>query len=79
MKSVALEEAYRLIRVREGDGLVEIPVMQAAFRGIAINAAKGQRTRLCPIPDKRRKNRKVRKYKPDSAASRRRIRFVSIG
>lgn len=41
MKTVVLAEAYRLIGVRDGDRLVEIPVIQAVIRAIAANAAKG--------------------------------------
>lgn len=41
MKTVVLEEAYRLVGMREGDRLVEIPVVQAVIRSIAANAAKG--------------------------------------
>lgn len=41
MKTVVLEEAYRLIGVRDGDRLIEIPVIQAIIRVIAVNAAKG--------------------------------------
>ena len=36
-----LEEAYRLIDVRDGDRLVEIPVIRAIVRNLALNAAKG--------------------------------------
>ena len=41
MKVVVIEEAYRMIGVRDGDRLVEIPVIQAVIRSIALNAAKG--------------------------------------
>lgn len=41
MKTVILEEAYRMVGVREGDRLIEIPVIQAVIRSIAANAAKG--------------------------------------
>ncbi len=41
MKAVVIEEAYRMIGVRDGDRLVEIPVIQAVIRSIALNAAKG--------------------------------------
>ncbi len=41
MKDIVQEEAYRTISVREGDKLVEIPVVQAILRGVALSAAKG--------------------------------------
>ena len=41
MNTVVLEEAYRMIGVRDGDRLVEIPVIQAIIRSVALNAAKG--------------------------------------
>ena len=41
LKQVILEEAYRSIGVRDGDRLVEIPVIQAIIRSVALNAAKG--------------------------------------
>ena len=42
MKALVLEEAYRPIQIRDGDQLVELPVMQAVLRSLALNAAKGQ-------------------------------------
>ncbi len=41
IKSLALEEAYRLITVREGDRVEKIPVIQAILRKVAVNAANG--------------------------------------
>lgn len=41
LKTVVLEEAYRLIGVRDGDRPAEIPVIQAIIRGVALNAARG--------------------------------------
>jgi hypothetical protein len=41
MKDVVIEEAYRMIGIREGDRLVEIPMIQAVLRSVAVNAAKG--------------------------------------
>ena len=43
LKTVVLEEAYRHISVRDGERLVEIPVIQAIMRTVALNAAKGDR------------------------------------
>ena len=41
MKSILLEEAYRTIRLNEGNGHVSIPMAQAVIRSLAVNAAKG--------------------------------------
>ncbi|MDO8423602.1 MAG: DUF5681 domain-containing protein [Parvibaculum sp.] len=41
MKDIVQEEAYRTISVRDGEKLVEIPVVQAILRGVALSAAKG--------------------------------------
>jgi hypothetical protein len=38
-----LEEAYRLVTVREGDRTIELPAIQAAMRSLAISAMKGSR------------------------------------
>ena len=50
IKTIAIEEAYRLITVREGDRIEKIPVIQAILRKVAVNAANGntraQRTYL---------------------------------
>ena len=42
MKALVLEEAYRPIQIRDGDNLVELPVMQAVVRSLALTAVKGQ-------------------------------------
>ncbi len=41
IKSLAIQEAYRLITVREGDRVEKIPVIQAILRKVAVNAANG--------------------------------------
>jgi hypothetical protein len=41
LKTIAIEEAYRLITVREGDRIEKIPVIQAILRKVAVNAANG--------------------------------------
>src|SRR5258706_5514018 len=41
LKTIAIEEAYRLIPVREGDRVEKIPVIQAILRKVAVNAANG--------------------------------------
>lgn len=38
-----LEEAYRTIKIREGDELVELPVIKAVFRSLGVSAMKGNR------------------------------------
>ena len=42
MQAIVLQEAYRLVTVRDGDRPVEVPLFQAAMRSLAVNAAKGQ-------------------------------------
>lgn len=38
-----LEEAYRTITVREGEELIELPVIKAVFRSLGVSAMKGNR------------------------------------
>jgi hypothetical protein len=38
-----LEEAYRLVTIREGERVIELPAVQAAVRALAITAMKGSR------------------------------------
>lgn len=38
-----LEEAYRTITVREGEKIVELPVIKAVFRSLGVSAMKGNR------------------------------------
>lgn len=42
LKDIVLEEAYRDIRVRDGNRDVTVPMAQAIVRALAVNAAKGQ-------------------------------------
>ena len=42
IKTVIIEEAYRIIKVRDGERTVGMPVIQAILRSVAISAAKGQ-------------------------------------
>ena len=42
MKALVLEEAYRPIQIRDGDKLVELPLVRAVVRSLGLNAAKGQ-------------------------------------
>lgn len=41
LKSIVMEEAYRTIGIRDGDRMIEIPVIQAIVRSVGLNAAKG--------------------------------------
>jgi hypothetical protein len=41
LKALALEEAYRPIKIKDGDALVELPTIQAAVRNVTLSAAKG--------------------------------------
>jgi hypothetical protein len=41
LKSIVLEEAYRTIKVNDGDKPVSVPMAQAVIRSLAVNAAKG--------------------------------------
>ena len=41
IKSLAIEEAYRLITIREGDRTERIPVIQAILRKVPVAAANG--------------------------------------
>jgi len=38
-----LEEAYRTVSLREGERVVELPVIQAVFRSMGVSAMKGNR------------------------------------
>ena len=42
LKDIILEEAYRTIKVRDGEKQVTVPIAQAVVRSLAVNAAKGQ-------------------------------------
>lgn len=42
MKSIILMEAYRDIKVRDGERNVTVPIAQAVLRSLAVNAVKGQ-------------------------------------
>lgn len=41
MKNIILEEAYRLIKVNDGDRQIKMPVAKAVVRSLALGAAKG--------------------------------------
>jgi hypothetical protein len=38
-----LEEAYRTVTIREGERIIELPVIQAVFRSLGVSAMKGNR------------------------------------
>lgn len=38
-----LEEAYRTVAIREGDKVIELPVIKAVFRSLGVSAMKGNR------------------------------------
>jgi hypothetical protein len=42
LKDIVIAEAYRTIKVRDGDKQVTVPIAQAVVRSLAVNAAKGQ-------------------------------------
>lgn len=42
MKIIILQEAYRDIKVRDGERTVTVPIAQAVLRSLAVNAVKGQ-------------------------------------
>ena len=42
LKSIVLEEAYRAIRINDGDKQIKVPMAQAIVRALAVNAVKGQ-------------------------------------
>jgi hypothetical protein len=41
LKSIILEEAYRTIKVNDGDKQIPVPMVQAVVRSLAVTAAKG--------------------------------------
>jgi hypothetical protein len=41
IKSLAIEEGYRMIKIREGDRVEKVPVIQAILRKLAVSAANG--------------------------------------
>jgi hypothetical protein len=42
LKEIIIAEAYRTIKINDGDKKVSIPMAQAIVRSLAVNAAKGQ-------------------------------------
>jgi hypothetical protein len=41
LKALVLQEAYRLIKIKDGETVVELPTIQAAVRNVTLSAAKG--------------------------------------
>ena len=67
MKALVLEEAYRPIQIRDGDRLVELPLVQAVVRSLGLSAAKGQQRSqrmlidlIAAVEGERRSNRERR-------------------
>jgi Family of unknown function (DUF5681) len=42
LKQIIMEEAYRTIKVSEGNRQISIPIAKAVIRALAVNAARGQ-------------------------------------
>src|SRR4029078_7462453 len=42
LKGIILAEAYRAIRINDGDKQIKVPMAQAIVRAVAVNAVKGQ-------------------------------------
>ena len=51
-KALALKEAYRMVRVKEGDSIVLLPAIQAILRGQVALAAKGNGAAQRAVIDK---------------------------
>jgi Family of unknown function (DUF5681) len=80
MKALLLKEAYRHIKIRDGDEMVEMPILQAAIRNVALQAAQGKQGAqrilfelVAGIEQQRRRTREqlfetVVEYKCDSEA-----------
>ena len=91
LKDIVLEEAYRMIGVRDGGREVKVPMAQAVIRALAVNAVKGhqraQRLFTELLSDHRARRMKCEAVRPrarvgglPSALSRRiraRIRTIS--
>lgn len=46
-----LEEAYRTVTIREGEKIVELPVIKAVFRSMGVSAMKGNRLAQATMAD----------------------------
>lgn len=44
LKGIILQEAYRAIRINDGDRQIKVPMAQAIVRAVAVNAVKGQQS-----------------------------------
>lgn len=42
LNTIVIEEAYRNVKVNDGERRISVPIAQAAIRSLAVNAAKGQ-------------------------------------
>ncbi len=43
VEALVLEEAYRMVSIREGDKVIKLPAIQAVMRGLGVAAMKGDR------------------------------------
>ena len=41
VEDLMLQEAYRLVSIRDGDDVIQVPMIQAVMRGLAVAAIKG--------------------------------------
>ena len=41
--AILMQEAYRLVTIREGDRVEQLPAIQAVFRAMGVSAMKGNR------------------------------------
>jgi len=48
---ILLEEAYRTVTIREGEKVIELPVIQAVFRSLGVSAMKGNRLAQATIAE----------------------------
>ena len=64
LNALVLQEAYRTIKIKDGETLVELPVIQAAVRSVTLSAAKGnqrsQRLLLDSVGEIERERRRER-------------------
>jgi hypothetical protein len=51
MKRIIFDEAYRTVKLNEGDRKINLPMIQAIIRSLAVAAVKGQHRALRPFTD----------------------------
>jgi hypothetical protein len=47
MKRIIFDEAYRTVKLNEGDRKISLPMIQAIIRSLAVAAVKGQHQEKC--------------------------------